>query len=139
MTTRFEIAQNALKAIFAQQQILKTVAPDYNWNGLGNLLGDFGELIAIEQYGLQKAPTGAKGYDAVTPDGKTVQIKTSYASKQVNLRPRADILLVVHVDDNAAIEEVYYGDYDAAFNLGTFSKRDNKTVVTHSKLVALKA
>lgn len=52
--------QAILASIFASQKALKALAPDYKWAGLGNLLGDFGELIAIEHYKLKKAPTGGK-------------------------------------------------------------------------------
>lgn len=136
-TNKVKIAKEALRAIFAQQAILKEVSPDYNWNGLGNLLGDFGELVGIEQYGLTKAPTGAKGYDALTADGKTVQIKTSYASKQVNLRPDADLLLVLHVEKDAEVSTLYFGSFSAAMAAGHYSPRDNKTIVPHTRLRAL--
>jgi hypothetical protein len=46
------------------------------------LLGDFGELIAIDHYGLLKAPVGSDGYDATTADGKKVQINTIYVADQ---------------------------------------------------------
>jgi len=36
---------------------------------MGNLLGDYGEYIALANYALTKAPGGAAGYDAVTADG----------------------------------------------------------------------
>ena len=52
---RISAIQNILASIFASQKTLKTLAPEFNWSGLGNLLGDFGELIAIDAYKLTKA------------------------------------------------------------------------------------
>jgi len=68
------------EAIYASQQTLRELAPEFKWTGLGNLLGDYGEFIAIEKYNLTKAPSGSGDYDAVTKDGKTVQVKRIYFS-----------------------------------------------------------
>jgi hypothetical protein len=38
------------------QRALRALAPEYKWVGLGNLLGDFGEFIAVQSYGLTKRP-----------------------------------------------------------------------------------
>jgi len=77
---RIKAIQHLLSSIFASQRALRTLAPEYRWSGLGNLLGDFGELIAINHYDLEKAPPGSDGYDAITEDGKKVQIKTNHAA-----------------------------------------------------------
>ena len=42
---------------------------------MGNLLGDYGEYVALSNYYLKKALPGADGYDAVTDEGLKVQIK----------------------------------------------------------------
>ena len=55
-TERIQSIQHILASIFASQRALKLLAPEFNWAGLGNLLGDFGELVAIDHYGLKKAP-----------------------------------------------------------------------------------
>ena len=41
----------------------------------GKLIGDAGESVAIDHYGLTKAR--ASGFDATTPNGRTVQIKAN--------------------------------------------------------------
>ena len=70
---------------------MKSLAPNFKWAGLGNLLGDYGEFIAVEVYDLQPAPRGANGYDAVRPDGKKVHVKTNYAASQIGFRGDADM------------------------------------------------
>ncbi len=97
-------------------------------------MGDFGELVAIDNYGLEKASGGASGYDALRPDGKTVQIKTVYAANQIGFRGQADYLLVIKVESDGSWREIYYDDFAAAMPLSTYSKRDNKRVITLSKL-----
>jgi hypothetical protein len=57
----------------------------FKWAGLGNLLGDYGEFIATEVYGFKKAPAGSNGFDAITPEGATVQVKANFAANQIGL------------------------------------------------------
>ncbi len=94
---RIKAVQYILATIFAAQKALKTLAPEFKWAGLGNLLGSFGELVAIDYYGFTKAPSGADGYDALTEYNKTVQIKTNYSAKQIGFRGNADLMLVIKV------------------------------------------
>ena len=49
-----DAAKGIIASIYASQRALKALAPEYKWAGLGNLLGDFGEFIAINHYGLDK-------------------------------------------------------------------------------------
>jgi len=94
---RTEAVRHILATVFAAQNALRALAPEYRWTGLGNLLGDYGEFLAIDHYGLTKADAGSSGYDALTPEGKTVQIKTNHASQTIGIRGEADLLLVLKV------------------------------------------
>lgn len=131
---RIEAAQYLLASIFASQKALRALAPEYNWSGLGNLLGDFGELIAIEHYDLEKAPSGASGYDAFTKERKTVQIKANYAAKQIGFRGEADLLLVIGVSEDGSWREIYFGDFIRVKEASRYSARDNKHMIAISKL-----
>jgi len=75
-TRTIEAVKGVIASLFASQRTLRAVAPEYKWAGLGNLLGDFGEFIAMKAYALEKASAGSNGYDAKTAEGKTVQVKT---------------------------------------------------------------
>jgi len=72
--SKVEAIKGIISSLFASQRALRALAPEYKWTGLGNLLGDFGEFIAIEKYGLSKATSGSDGYDAKTLDAKSVQV-----------------------------------------------------------------
>jgi hypothetical protein len=134
---RIQSIQHILASIFASQRALKTLAPEFNWAGLGNLLGDFGELVAIDHYRLTKAPGGSDGFDAVTGDGQTVQIKTNYAATQIGFRGAADLLLVVGVEDDGSWREVYFGPFAPVREASRFSARDNKHMIAVTKLKQL--
>ena len=131
---RISAIQNILASIFASQKTLKTLAPEFNWSGLGNLLGDFGELIAIDAYKLTKAYSGANGFDALTSDGLRVQIKTNYAASQIGFRGNADILLVLNVTADGNWSEMYFGPFEPVQIASRISTRDNKNMIATSKL-----
>ena len=125
--------------LFSAQGALKTLAPEYNWAGMGNLLGDYGELVCVQHYGLAKAPAGSSGFDAITHEGQTVQIKTCHASNQIGFRGQADLILVIKVETDGSWEEVYFGPFELVNHGSTYSKRDNKRTMTLSKLRGLAA
>jgi hypothetical protein len=137
--SKVEAVKGIIASLFAAQRTLRAVAPEYKWAGLGNLLGDFGEFIATNHYGLAKAIAGANGYDAKTSDGKSVQIKTNHAASQIGFRGNADLMLVLHVRANGEWEEVYFGPFSTVKAASRYSARDNKQMVAISRLRALMA
>ena len=134
---KIEAAKGIIASIYASQRTLRVLAPDYKWAGLGNLLGDFGELVAIHHYQLKKAPTGSKDFDAFTIDGKKVQIKANHAANQIGVRGEPDLILIIHVDDNGDWNQVYYGDYETVKKYSKYGKRDNSWKISIKKLRSL--
>jgi len=132
-----EAIKRIMATVFSAQNALRSLAPEYKWAGMGNLLGDYGEFICVEAYGLTKAPPGSNGYDALTPDGRKVQIKTNHASGTIGFRGQADLMLVIYVGNDGEFSEIYFGDFAIVQANASYSKRDNKSVVTVSKLKQL--
>tara|TARA_Y100000590_G_scaffold417009_1_gene516299 strand:+ start:5833 stop:6219 length:387 start_codon:yes stop_codon:yes gene_type:complete len=120
-----------MDTIYSLQNALRELAPDFKWSGLGNLLGDYGEFIAIEYYDLTKASAGS---DAINSKGKTVQVKTCHASSQIGYRGEADLMLVLYVGENGKWEEKYYGDFNKIKKHSNYSARDNKNTITLTKI-----
>ena len=133
-----DAVKHIIATVFSAQNALRDLAPEYRWAGMGNLLGDYGEYICISHYELEKAPSGSKNYDALTKDGKTVQIKTNHAASTIGFRGEADLMLVVYVADDGEFEELYYGDFQLVKNNSSYGARDNKHSITISKLKRLK-
>ena len=129
-----EAVKHIIATVFSAQNALRELAPEFKWTGMGNLLGDYGEYVCIQKYGLTKAMPGSSGYDATTSDGKSVQIKTNHSASMIGYRGDADLMLVIHVKDDGEFEEVYYGDFELVKSASNFSKRDNKSTITISKL-----
>ena len=134
-----EAVKGVIASLFAAQRALRALAPEYKWAGLGNLLGDFGEFVAMREYGLVKASAGSDGYDAKTTDGKSVQVKTNHAASQIGFRGKADLMLVLHVGLDGESEEVYFGPFELVQRASRYSARDNKQMIAISKLKSLKA
>jgi len=137
--SKVRAVQHIMATLFSAQNALRELAPEFRWAGLGNLLGDYGEFVAIKHYGLTKAPAGSNGYDAITPDGHTVQIKANHAASMIGFRGEADLLLVIKVEPNGQWAECYYGPFEAAKAKARYSTRDNKHMVTIRHLIALSA
>ena len=49
---KVEAVKSVMASIYSSQKTLRSLAPDFKWAGLGNLLGDYGEFIAINHYNL---------------------------------------------------------------------------------------
>lgn len=135
--TELDAIRHIMATLFSAQNALRSLAPEFRWAGLGNLLGDYGEYVAIEGYGLNKAPAGSNGYDATTPNGETVQIKANHAANQIGFRGDADLLLVLKVESNGDWRELYYGSFAEVKKLARYSARDNKHMIAITKLVAI--
>jgi hypothetical protein len=72
---RIEAMKGVLASLFACQRTLKSLDPRFKWAGLGNLLGDYGEFIVVEAYGLTPALCGSNGYDAGWLDVQTQSVQ----------------------------------------------------------------
>ena len=129
-----EAVKHIIATIFSAQNALRDLAPNFRWAGMGNLLGDYGEFYCIENYGLTKAPPGSAGFDAIMPDGRTVQIKTNHASKTVGFRGNANLMLAVYVSEVGEVEQIYFGKFDKVAEASNNSARDNKRSITVTKL-----
>jgi hypothetical protein len=134
---KVEAIKGILSSLFASQRALRALAPEYKWAGLGNLLGDFGEFIAVHHYGLIKASAGSDGFDARTKDGRSVQVKTNHAAAQIGFRGSADLMLVIHVGANGEWEQVYFGPFSTVLAASRRSTRDNKDMIAVTKLRTL--
>jgi hypothetical protein len=98
-------ARNALRARFQDVDLHFTLD--------GNLVGDLGEAIAAELFGIRLTGRSNEGIDGHAPDNRTVQVKASGTNGPAAFRAvdtRADHLLFFHFDyDNCSGEVIYNG------------------------------
>ena len=132
-----EAIKHIVATIFSAQDALRDLAPEQRWAGMGNLLGDYGEFVALSNYNLKKAPAGADGYDAITAEGLKVQVKANHSSSTIGFRGEADLLLVLKIESSAEWKELYYGPFKPVKDKASYSKRDNKYMIPIAKLQEL--
>jgi len=70
-----------LHRLYAARDDLREMFPDLKFTLDGNLVGDIGEAIAIQDFGFTKLPPGTKGHDFKAKGGKLVQVKTTQKTK----------------------------------------------------------
>lgn len=104
----------------------------------GHLVGSIGEVLAADRYELELLPTGAATHDARAVDGTLVQIKTTQA-KAIGLRSEPEHLLVVALDAQGAITEVYNGPGRLAWEAAGKVQRNGQRSIRLSKLRSLMA
>ncbi len=79
----------------------------------GNLVGDIGEAVASELFGISLTEAGGEGIDGHAPDNRSVQIKATGTGRGPAFRPtemKAEVLIFLSLDfENAAGEVVYNG------------------------------
>ena len=102
----------------------------------GNLVGDLGEAIAAELFGLKLVGTAAhKGIDARDLEGRTVQIKATGRGKTFSFThtdAAAERLLALVLDyELEEVEVVYDGSYKAAIGALPESWFGQKTVTVN--------
>ncbi len=79
----------------------------------GKLVGDIGEVLAAEKYGLELLPPGTKVYDAIEKGSKRkIQIKSTF--KGNSYFPYGDdripnYFLCIKIHENGKIEELFNG------------------------------
>jgi len=74
----------------------------------GHLVGSLGEVLASHYYDLTLLPCSTACHDAQTPDGKLVQVKATQGNS-VALRAQPEHLLVLRLQQDGTIEEIYNG------------------------------
>lgn len=84
----------------------------------GNLVGDIGEAVASEQFGIKLVLGNGTGIDGHAPDGRSVQVKATGTDRGPAFRfvdTRADHLLFFSFDfENLCGEVVFNGPEEIA-------------------------
>ncbi|WP_225207008.1 DUF6998 domain-containing protein [Novosphingobium huizhouense] len=96
-------ARNELKAHYENVDLRFTLD--------GNLVGDLGEAVAADLFGLRLTGRSNEGIDGYAPDGRSVQVKASGTKRGAPFRPvetHADHLLFFHFDYDLCLGEVVY-------------------------------
>lgn len=107
-------ARLEIKNLYQITDHLAALFPHRPFTPDGHLVGSLGEVLAAYYFDLELTSSSVtSNYDALTPDGKKVQIKATQNPKgKIGIRSEPEWLLVLLLHRNAAVEEVYNGPGD---------------------------
>ena len=105
----------------------------------GRLVGDLGEILVEQDYELELFDGLEKHHDAMTPDGRKVQIKTTMKnSLTFPCDHTPDFYLGIKVFPDGAYEEIFNGTGQIA-RKGIQNRKPSKTNLHSISLSALRA
>lgn len=100
--------ENRIKELYRIINELEKLYPGRHFTPDGHLIGSIGEVYAAEKYGLNLLPASAEKHDAITTDGRMVQIKITQTN-HVSIYSEPDYLIVLKLRRDGQIEEIYNG------------------------------
>lgn len=110
--TRFALPPQIQKLVLARNELKAHYSSvDLRFTFDGNLVGDLGEAIAAELFGLKLTGRSNEGIDGFAADGRSVQVKASGTKRGAPFRQVevcADHLLFFHFDYDQCVGEVIY-------------------------------
>ena len=110
---KFELPPSVRKLVAARNELKDHFTDvDLHFTFDGNLVGDLGEAVAAELFGLKLTGRSNEGIDAFTADGRrSVQVKASGTAGGAAFRlveTKADHLLFFHFNYDECFGEVIY-------------------------------
>lgn len=99
----------------------------------GHLVGSLGEVLASHYYDLELLPCSTECHDAQTRDGRLVQVKATQGDR-VALRAQPDHLLVIQLQKDGTIVEIYNGPGSIAWENAGKKQQNGQSPISVSTL-----
>ena len=130
------MVEEKIRQLYQIVDELEAAYPAKHFTLDGILLGNLGEVYAAEKYNLKLLPEASKTHDAVTTDGKYVQIKVTQG-RHVGLYEEPECLLVLKVQRDGTFTEIYYGPGKAPWEHAGKKQKTGQRYISIARLVAL--
>ena len=132
---------NHIKTMTDEQLICLRAALEVEMRhrGVAFSIGDIGEKLAIDYFNstpglpkLQAAPPGTKNVDAISRNGERYSIKTQWKAKKTGTiypddsnknKQLFEYLLIVHLDDELSLKEIYEFSWEQFVETRSWDKR----------------
>ena len=135
---RLEMLEEKIRELYRITAELEEKYPYRRFTPDGHLVGSIGEVYAKEKYGLTLLETNSEKHDARSADGRWIQIKITQTDR-VSIYSEPDYLLVMKMEHDGTIEEVYNGRGSAPWkNAGKVQKNGQRSI-SLKKLISLNA
>ena len=122
-----------IKELYKITNELECTYPGRKFTVDGHLVGSIGEVIVAEHYGLSLLPNSTKTHDAVSKEGKQVQIKATQV-KGIAISSEPDYLIVIRILPDGSWEEIYNGPGKAAWDNAGKMQKNGQRPISLSKL-----
>ena len=120
-----------IKELYKITNELESKYPGRKFTIDGHLVGSIGEVIVAENYGLSLLPNSAKTHDAVSKDGKRIQIKATQV-KNISISSEPDFVIVIQLKLDGSWIEIYNGPGKIVWdNAGKMQKNGQRPISIH--------
>lgn len=109
-----------IKNIYKAVKELELMFPGRPFTPDGHMVGSIGECLVADAYNLKLMKPSNNGFDAVTENGKKVEIKATQ-SKSVAFRSCPEHAIIIKISKEGTFEECFNGPGDIIWN--TFKGR----------------
>ena len=124
---------NKIKELYNITSELENSYPGRKFTIDGHLVGSIGEVIVAENYGLELLPNSTETHDAVSPDGKYVQIKATQI-KKIAISSKPDYAIVIKMFQDGSWEEIYNGPGNLVWNNAGKMQKNGQRPISLAKL-----
>jgi hypothetical protein len=125
-----------IKELYKITNELESSYPGRKFTIDGHLVGSIGEVIVAEHYGLELLPNSTETHDAVSADGKYVQIKATQINR-ITISSQPDYLIVIKLFSDGLWEEVYNGLGKLVWDNAGKMQKNGQRPISLSKLRSL--
>ena len=117
-----------IKELYKITNELESSYPGRKFTIDGHLVGSIGEVIVAEHYGLELLRSSTETHDAVSADGKYVQIKATQINR-IAISSEPDYLIVIKLFSDGSWEEIYNGPGKPVWeNAGKMQKNGQRSI-----------
>ena len=107
--------QSLVKDLYATVRELEEMFPGRHFTPDGHMVGSIGECLVADAYNLELLTASNKGFDAISPSGKKVEIKATQ-SKSAAFRHEPEHAIVIKIEPDGTFEEIYNGPGSIVWN-----------------------
>lgn len=125
-----------IQELYAITRELEELYPGRKFTPDGHLVGSIGEVLVAEHYGLTLLPNSSETHDAVTKDGKLVQIKATQIGR-ISISSEPEHLIVVKLNPDGSWKEIYNGPGAIPWNNAGKMQKNGQRPISLSKLRTL--
>ena len=133
---RYEMLNVKIKELYSIVNELEMQFPGRHFTPDGHLVGSIGEVLAASYYGLNLLPASSETHDAISKDGKMVQIKATQV-RNVSLSSEPEHLVILKILRSGDADEIYNGPGQLVWEATGKMQKNGQRSISLSKLKSL--